>query len=55
VRDLRRKRRLRTLGWEIVDVWWSDLNRTAEVLADVRLAITVARARNLAADRAIRE
>ena len=24
-RDLTRKRRLRVLGWEIVDVWWSDL------------------------------
>ena len=51
-RDLRRKRRVREVGWEVVDVWWSDLNRTAEVLADVRLAITIARARKLAADRA---
>jgi len=49
-RDLTRKRRLRVLGWEIVDVWWSDLNRTAEVVADVRLAISIARARNLAAE-----
>jgi len=54
-RDLRRKRRVREVGWEVVDVWWSDLNRTAEVLADVRLAITIARARKLVADRAVRE
>jgi len=47
-RDLTRKRRLRMLGWEIVDVWWSDLNRTAEVVADVQLAISIARARKLA-------
>ena len=47
-RDLTRKRRLRVLGWEIVDVWWSDLNRMNEVLVDVRLAIDIARARNLA-------
>ena len=49
-RDLTRKRRLRVLGWEIVDVWWSDLHRMAEVLVDVRLAIAIARARKLAAD-----
>jgi len=47
-RDLTRKRRLRALGWDIVDVWWSDLHRMAEVLIDVRLAIDIARARNLA-------
>jgi hypothetical protein len=49
-RDLTRKRRLRLQGWEIVDVWWSDLPRMAEVLVDVRLAISIARARKLAAD-----
>ena len=54
-RDLRRKRRLRTLGWEIVEVWWSDLNRTEEVLTDLRIAVATAQARNLAADRSIRE
>jgi len=47
-RDLTRKRRLRVLGWEIVDVWWSDLNRMAEVVADVQLAISIARARKSA-------
>jgi hypothetical protein len=30
---------LRQLGWEIVDVWWSDLDRMDAVLADLRLAI----------------
>jgi len=54
-RDLRRKRRVREIGWEVVDVWWSDLNRTAEVLADVRLAISIAKARKLAAESAVRE
>jgi len=54
-RDLTRKRRLRVLGWEIVDVWWSDLHRMQEVLIDVRLAISIARARNLAAESSIRE
>ena len=33
--DLSRKRRLRRLGWEIADVWWSDLHRPNEVLADL--------------------
>ena len=47
-RDLTRKRRLRVLGWEIVDVWWSDLHRMNEVLVDVQLAIDIARARILA-------
>jgi hypothetical protein len=42
-RDLRRKRSLRALGWEIVDVWWSDLERIDEVLADLRLALARAR------------
>jgi len=50
-----RRRRVGEVGWEVVDVWWSDLNRTGEVLADVRLAITIAKARKLAADRAVQE
>ncbi len=37
--DLRRKRKLRRLGWEIVEVWWSDLDQIDDVLADLRLAL----------------
>ena len=44
-RDLRRKRALRKLGWEIVEVWWSDLARTDEVLDDLRIALARARDR----------
>lgn len=44
-RDLRRTRRLRQLGWDIVEVWWSDLERVDEVVADVRLALERARQR----------
>jgi hypothetical protein len=33
--DARRKRRLRLLGWEIVEVWWSDLDRIGEVVAEL--------------------
>lgn len=51
LRDLRRKRALRALGWDIVDVWWADLHRPAEVLADLALALTNARARILARER----
>jgi hypothetical protein len=36
-RDAARKRALRRLGWEIVDVWWSDLDRIDDVLATVRV------------------
>ncbi|CAB4860579.1 unannotated protein [freshwater metagenome] len=34
-RDTTRRRRLRALGWEIADVWWNDLHRRAEVVADL--------------------
>lgn len=51
LRDLRRKRALRGLGWDIVDVWWADLHRPAEVLADLEVAFTNARARILARGR----
>ncbi|MCB9395265.1 MAG: hypothetical protein H6514_16550 [Acidimicrobiaceae bacterium] len=37
--DARRRRRLRALGWEIVEVWWSDLERLDEVAAELRLLI----------------
>ena len=35
-RDAARKRALRRLGWEIVDVWWSDLRRIDDVAATIR-------------------
>jgi hypothetical protein len=34
-RDGRRKRRLRLLGWEIVDCWYSDLRRVDEIAEEV--------------------
>lgn len=34
-KDALRKRRLRLLGWEIVDVWWSDLERMDDVFAEL--------------------
>ena len=34
-RDARRKGALRVLGWEIVDVWWSDLQHPDRVLAEL--------------------
>lgn len=37
-RDLERKRRLRQLGWDIVEFWWSDLERMDAVLADIQVA-----------------
>lgn len=37
--DVRRKRRLRLIGWEIVDVWWSDLERMDDVVAELDLLI----------------
>jgi hypothetical protein len=30
---------LRALGWEIVDVWWSDLKRPDEVIEDLLAVI----------------
>lgn len=35
--DLERKRRLRSLGWEIVEMWWSDLERMDVVYADFQI------------------
>jgi restriction endonuclease-like protein len=37
--DAIRKRALRRLGWEIIDVWWSDLDRIDDVLATIRVVI----------------
>jgi hypothetical protein len=34
-RDARRRGALRQLGWEIVDVWWSDLRHPDRVLAEL--------------------
>jgi very-short-patch-repair endonuclease len=34
-RDARRRGMLRQLGWEIVDVWWSDLHHPERVIAEV--------------------
>jgi hypothetical protein len=37
--DATRKRRLRLLGWELVEVWWSDLHRLDDVVAELLLLI----------------
>ncbi|MGH9135205.1 MAG: hypothetical protein ACRDZZ_14800 [Ilumatobacteraceae bacterium] len=34
-RDARRRGALRSLGWEIVDVWWRDLDHPERILAEV--------------------
>jgi len=34
-RDARRKGMLRQLGWEIVDVWWSDLHHPERILGEL--------------------
>ena len=39
-RDAARKRRLRRLGWEIVDLWWSDLDRIDDVAATLLIIIS---------------
>lgn len=46
--DARRRRRLRLVGWEVVDVWWCDLDRIDEVLAELNHLIA---GRLTAADR----
>lgn len=38
-RDTARKRMLRRLGWEIIDVWWSDLDRIDDILATLLVMI----------------
>ena len=38
-RDAERRKLLRRHGWDIVELWWSDLGRMDEVLVDLRLAI----------------
>ena len=37
--DSTRKRRLRRLGWEIIELWWSDLDHTDEVVGDFHAAV----------------
>ena len=37
--DARRRRRLRVLGWEIVDVWWTDLHSMDEVVGEIHFLI----------------
>jgi hypothetical protein len=39
-RDAARKRNLRRLGWEIIDVWWSDIGRIDDVLATLLVVIS---------------
>ncbi len=39
-RDAARKRCLRRLGWDITDVWWSDLDRFDDVLATLAVIIS---------------
>jgi very-short-patch-repair endonuclease len=36
-RDAARKRALRRLGWEIADVWWSDLDRIDDIFDTVQV------------------
>jgi len=39
-RDARRRGALRLLGWEIVDVWWSDLRHPERVVAEITYLLT---------------
>jgi hypothetical protein len=38
--DARRKGQLRRLGWEIIDVWWRDLDRPGTILAELEHLLT---------------
>lgn len=42
-RDIRRRRALRRQGWEIIELWWSDLHRMDDVLEELVAAIDRAR------------
>lgn len=46
--DAARKRRLRRLGWEIIELWWSDLDHIEDVVADFHEAVERARRLRLA-------
>jgi hypothetical protein len=37
--DAARRRKLRMRGWEIVDVWWKDLDRPEEIAAELRYLV----------------
>jgi hypothetical protein len=37
--DALRKRLLRRLGWELVEVWWADLRRMDDVMATIAVAV----------------
>jgi len=37
--DAARKRRLRLLGWEIVELWWTDLRRIDDVVTEIRFLV----------------
>lgn len=39
-RDAARKRALRRLGWDVTDLWWSDLDRIDDVLATLAVVIS---------------
>ena len=41
--DAQRKQKLRRLGWDIIDLWWSDLDRIDEIIADLVDALDRAR------------
>lgn len=38
--DAARRRALRLMGWELVELWWTDLDRIDDVLAEVSYLIT---------------
>ncbi|MEY2582337.1 MAG: hypothetical protein QOE09_2186 [Ilumatobacteraceae bacterium] len=46
-RDAARKRSLRRLGWEILDLWWSDLDRIDDIVETLRVVIAERRANPL--------
>ena len=46
-RDAARKRALRRLGWDIIDLWWSDLDRIDDVHATLLVMISERQANQL--------
>ena len=43
-RDAARKRSIRRLGWEVLDLWWSDLDRFEDFVETLRVVIAERRA-----------
>ncbi|MCU1367635.1 MAG: REase, partial [Ilumatobacteraceae bacterium] len=41
--DIHRKRTLRRMGWDVTELWWSDLDRIDAVVDDLMLAFERAR------------